>query len=133
MRLVKHAAGVRKLLVTMVLSLASLGNIGVLLFIIVFVFAIIGMVQFRYVKHTGALNSVVNFETFGRSFLLLFRLTTGAGWNDITDALSIQPPYCNDTHWQGHELPNGDCGDPVAAELFMTIFISVAFLIVINM
>jgi hypothetical protein len=60
-------------------------------------------------------------------------LTTGAGWNDITDALSIQPPYCNDTHWQGHELPNGDCGDPVAAELFMTIFISVAFLIVINM
>mmetsp|Transcript_8574 Transcript_8574/g.25632 ORF Transcript_8574/g.25632 Transcript_8574/m.25632 type:complete len:1547 (-) Transcript_8574:159-4799(-) len=133
MRLVKHAEGVRKLLVTMVLSLASLVNIGILLFVVIFVFAIIGMVQFRYVKHNGALNAVVNFETFGRSLLLLFRLSTGAGWNDITESLSVQPPYCNETHWQGQEVPNGDCGDPLAAELYMSLFIAVAFLIIINM
>eukprot|EP00041_Stephanoeca_diplocostata_P034054 m.1142368 g.1142368 ORF g.1142368 m.1142368 type:complete len:670 (-) comp24454_c0_seq3:1121-3130(-) len=129
-RLLKHAKGIRDLLITMIVSLPALFNVGVLLFMIIFVYAIIGMVLFRYVIYNGALNPIVNFETFGRSLQLMFRLCTAAGWNDITDALSVQPPYCNATY---DGLPNGNCGDPVAAKWFMSTYVGIAFLIIVNM
>ena len=62
--------------------------------LITFIYAIIGMTLFGHVKHTGALNDQVNFETFGRSMQLLFRLTTSAGWNDVLEPLLVTPPYC---------------------------------------
>lgn len=129
-RLLKHAKGIRDLLITMIVSLPALFNVGLLLFMIIFVYAIIGMVLFRYVIYNGALNPIVNFETFGRSLQLMFRLCTAAGWNDITDALSVQPPYCNATY---DGLPNGNCGDPVAAKWFMSTYVGIAFLIIVNM
>lgn len=85
---------------------------------------------FGYVKHTGALNEVVNFETFGRSFVLLFRLMTSAGWNDILDPLMIAPPDC-DPNYKG--LSNGNCGNKVVAMIYFGSFITVIFLILINM
>ena len=38
-----------------------------------FIYAIIGMTIFGNVRHQGALDDLVNFETFGRSMQLLFR------------------------------------------------------------
>ena len=54
-------------------SLPALFNIGALLSLITFIYAIIGMTLFGHVKHAGALNDQVNFETFARAMLLLFR------------------------------------------------------------
>ena len=68
--------------------------ISLFLALITFIYAIIGMTLFGHVKHTGALNDQVNFETFGRSMQLLFRLTTSAGWNDVLEPLLVTPPYC---------------------------------------
>ena len=67
------ARGIRKLLLAVVISLPALFNIGALLFLITFIYAIIGINLFGHVKHQGALDDVVNFETFGRSMMLLFR------------------------------------------------------------
>lgn len=41
--------------------------------LITFIYAIIGMTIFGHVKHQGAVDDLVNFETFGRSMQLLFR------------------------------------------------------------
>ena len=73
LRLIKAAKGIRKLLFALIVSLPALFNIGALLALITFIYAIIGMTIFGHVKHQGALDDLVNFETFGRSMQVLFR------------------------------------------------------------
>ena len=138
LRLIKAAKGIRKLLFALIISIPALFNIGALLVLFLFIFAIIGMSVFGRVKHTGALNDLVNFETFERSFLLLFRLTTSAGWNDILDPLFIQPPDCDPDYYTNPKgekvlIQNGDCGIPWLAAAYMIAFVILTFLIVINM
>lgn len=130
LRLIKAAKGIRKLLFALVVSLPALFNIGALLGLITFIYAIIGMSLFGHVKQIGALDDLTNFETFGRSMQLLFRLMTSAGWNDVLESLMIQPPYC--------ELDilgsaNGNCGHPLLAITYFTSFIIINYMIVINM
>lgn len=67
------AKGIRKLLFALVVSLPALFNIGALLALITFIYAIIGMSLFGHVKQQRALDDLVNFQTFGRSMQLLFR------------------------------------------------------------
>ncbi|XP_066996031.2 sodium channel protein 60E-like [Anabrus simplex] len=130
LRLIKAAKGIRKLLFALVVSLPALFNIGALLALITFIYAIIGMSVFGHVKQQGALDDMVNFETFGRSMQLLFRLMTSAGWNDVLESLMIQPPHCN-PHFNNQ--PNGDCGYPLLAITYFTSFIIISYMIVINM
>ena len=130
LRFYKGARGIRRLLFALVISLPALFNIGALLFLVMFIYAIIGMSSFGYVKKTGALNDVVNFETFGNSMLLLFRLSTSAGWNDVLEPLLIQPPDCDENHLG---QPYGNCGIPWLAILYFITFILSTFLIIINM
>lgn len=130
LRFYRGARGIRRLLFALVISLPALFNIGALLFLVMFIYAIIGMSSFGYVKKTGALDDVVNFETFASSMLLLFRLSTSAGWNDVLEPLLIQPPDC-DENYLGQ--PNGNCGTPWLAILYFISFILLTFLIIINM
>lgn len=130
LRFYKGARGIRRLLFALVISLPALFNIGALLFLVMFIYAIIGMSSFGYVKKTGALDELVNFETFGSSMLLLFRLSTSAGWNDVLEPLLIKPPDC-DENYLGQ--PNGNCGIPWLAILYFFTFILSTFLIIINM
>ncbi|XP_071550553.1 sodium channel protein 1 brain-like isoform X3 [Panulirus ornatus] len=130
LRLIKAAKGIRKLLFALIVSLPALFNIGALLFLITFIYAIIGMAVFGHVQRKGALDDLVNFETFGSSMMLLFRLITSAGWNDVLDPLMAQPPDCDINYM---DQPNGNCGHPVIAIVFFVSFIIINFMIVINM
>ncbi|XP_055858616.1 sodium channel protein 60E isoform X2 [Episyrphus balteatus] len=130
LRLIKAAKGIRKLLFALVVSLPALFNIGALLGLITFIYAILGMSLFGHVKLQGALDDMVNFQTFGRSMQLLFRLMTSAGWNDVLESLMIQPPDC-DPYF--NRQTNGDCGHPLLAITYFTSFIIISYMIVINM
>lgn len=130
LRFFKAADGIRRQLVALVISLPALFNIGTLLFLTLFIYAIVGMASFGHVKKQGAINDIVNFETFGQSMLVLFRLSTSAGWNEVLDSLMIQPPRC-DPDYKG--LPNGDCGQPVLAVFYMVTFILFTFMVIVNM
>ncbi|BES91366.1 Sodium channel [Nesidiocoris tenuis] len=130
LRLIKAAKGIRKLLFALVVSLPALFNIGALLALITFIYAIIGMSVFGHVKHQKALDDMVNFETFGRSMQLLFRLMTSAGWNDVLESLMVQPPHCEISF---NNQPNGNCGHPLLAITYFTSFIIISYMIVINM
>ena len=88
------------------------------------------MSNFGYVKKTGALSDVVNFETFGSSMMVLFRLATSAGWNEVLDSLMITAPDC-DPNLNG--VPNGDCGTPWVAVAYFVTFILITYLIIVNM
>ncbi|XP_066274287.1 sodium channel protein type 4 subunit alpha-like isoform X2 [Branchiostoma lanceolatum] len=132
LRLVRAAKGIRKLLFALMTSLPALFNIGLLLFLVMFIFAVFGMTSFAYVKKEGALNDMVNFETFGRSLILLFRLTTSAGWNDVLEPLMNEnPPDCDPNFPNGYW--NGDCSVAWLAVAYFVSYIILSFLIVINM
>ncbi|XP_057305572.1 sodium channel protein 1 brain-like isoform X3 [Hydractinia symbiolongicarpus] len=130
LRYFNSAKGIRRLLVALVISLPALVNIGALLFLILFIYAIIGMSNFGYVRKHGALNNVVNFETFGNSVLVLFRLASSAGWNEVLDALMVQPPDCDPNY---KNIPNGNCGSPWIAVVYLVTFILITYLIIVNM
>ena len=130
LKFLNFAKGVRQLVVALIISLPSLLNIGTLLFIIVFIYSIVGMSLFGHVKHQGSINDMENFEDFGNSMLLLFRLTTSAGWNDILESLSIEPPDC-EKDFKG--LYNGNCGWSSAAIFYLVSYVFLIYLILVNM
>lgn len=80
LRLVKGAKGIRTLLFALAMSLPALFNICLLLFLVMFIFAIFGMSFFMNVRlKPGGLDEVFNFQTFGQSMILLFQMSTSAG------------------------------------------------------
>ncbi|XP_035829755.1 sodium channel protein 1 brain [Aplysia californica] len=138
LRLIKAAKGIRKLLFALIISLPAIFNIGALLFLVMYMYAIIGMSSFGNVKINGVFDEVVNFQTFGNSFMLLLRLATAAGWNDVLEALLIKTPYCNPDYYTQPDgvlvaSSSGDCGIPYLAIPFMVTYIIIVWLIVINM
>lgn len=130
LRVLEFAKGIRQLLVALMISLPALFNIGTLLFLVLFIYAIIGMSAFGHVRNEGSMDEIVNFQTFGNSIMLLFRLSTGSGWNDVMSSLSVQPPDC-DPNYQGY--PRGNCGSPLAAATYLISYIVIVFMIIVNM
>jgi len=74
LRLVKSAKGIRTLLFSLAVSLPALFNIGLLLVLVMFIYAIFGMSFFMHVKKTKGLDDVFNFETFLQSMIVLFQV-----------------------------------------------------------
>ena len=67
------AKGIRKLLFALVVSLPALFNIGALLALIIFIYAILGMSLFGRIAKDTAVDDMFNFDTFLSSCLMLFR------------------------------------------------------------
>ncbi|GIL93485.1 hypothetical protein Vretimale_19881 [Volvox reticuliferus] len=82
-RLVRQAKGMQKLLRTLITSLPALVNVGGVMLLIFFIFAVIGVNLFAGIKHGDNLDSHANFDTFPNAMLLLFRMLTGEGWDAI--------------------------------------------------
>ncbi|NXK88432.1 SCN5A protein, partial [Formicarius rufipectus] len=133
LRLIRGAKGIRTLLFALMMSLPALFNIGLLLFLVMFIYAIFGMANFAYVKMEAGIDDMFNFQTFANSMLCLFQITTSAGWDGLLNPiLNTGPPYCDPN------LPNangsrGDCGSPAVGILFFVTYIIISFLIVVNM
>ena len=72
---------------TLLYSLPSLLNIGTLVFLAYFIFAVLGVFLFSNVPYnTGQstqFNDFNNFDTFGSALLTLFRACTGEKWQYI--------------------------------------------------
>ncbi|XP_066927937.1 sodium channel protein 1 brain-like isoform X5 [Clytia hemisphaerica] len=126
LRFFEGAKGIRKLLFTIVKSAPALSNIGTLLFLITFIYAIMGMNLFGTIAENGAITQTTNFKTFGASMCVLFRISTAAGWNAVLEGAMVQPPSCD---------PNmqGNCGNKLIAIIFFVTYIMVIVLIIINM
>ena len=133
LRLVKSAKGIRTLLFSLAVSLPALFNIGLLLFLVMFIYAIFGMSFFMHTAHTQGIDDMFNFETFGRSMIILFQISTSAGWNSVLAGLmNDQPPECDPTP-KPPEKPNGDCGNAPLGIFYLVTYLVISFLVVINM
>uniref|UniRef100_A0A3Q2UGC4 Sodium channel protein n=1 Tax=Fundulus heteroclitus TaxID=8078 RepID=A0A3Q2UGC4_FUNHE len=133
LRLIKGAKGIRTLLFALMMSLPALFNIGLLLFLVMFIFSIFGMSNFGYVKHGAGIDDMYNFETFGNSMIILFMITTSAGWDGLLLPILNYPPDC-DPYLENPGTPTtGDCGNPSVGIFFFVMYIIISFLIVVNM
>uniref|UniRef100_A0A8C3U8P7 Sodium channel protein n=2 Tax=Catharus TaxID=9184 RepID=A0A8C3U8P7_CATUS len=133
LRLIKGAKGIRTLLFALMMSLPALFNIGLLLFLVMFIFSIFGMSNFAYVKHEAGIDDMFNFETFGNSMICLFQITTSAGWDGLLLPILNRPPDCDlDKEHPGSGF-KGDCGNPSVGIFFFVSYIIISFLIVVNM
>ena len=82
-RLIPKMKGLKTLFETLVVSLPALINVGSVLILFFFIFAIMGMNLFGLVKFGENLNRHANFKDFPSSMLVLFRMATGESWNGI--------------------------------------------------
>jgi len=130
LRLVKGARGIRTLLFALAMSMPALFNICLLLFLVMFIFAIFGMSFFMTVKLRGTLDEVYNFQTFGQSMILLFQMSTSAGWDGVLNGIMDEDdcePANPETGYQGN------CGNTMVAIAYLLTYLVISFLIVINM
>ncbi|XP_062354547.1 sodium channel protein type 2 subunit alpha-like isoform X16 [Cinclus cinclus] len=134
LRLIKGAKGIRTLLFALMMSLPALFNIGLLLFLVMFIYAIFGMSNFAYVKREDGIDDMFNFETFGNSMICLFQITTSAGWNNLLNPiLNSGEPDCNPNKTHPGSSVKGDCGNPSVGIFFFVSYIIISFLVVVNM
>ncbi|KAM8946294.1 sodium channel protein type 4 subunit alpha [Pelodytes ibericus] len=134
LRLIRGAKGIRTLLFALMMSLPALFNIGLLLFLVMFIYSIFGMSNFAYVKKESGIDDIFNFETFGNSIICLFQITTSAGWDGLLNPiLNSGPPDC-DPHVENQGTAvQGNCGNPSMGIVFFCSYIIISFLIVVNM
>uniref|UniRef100_A0A8B9D9C7 Sodium channel protein n=1 Tax=Anser cygnoides TaxID=8845 RepID=A0A8B9D9C7_ANSCY len=134
LRLIKGAKGIRTLLFALMMSLPALFNIGLLLFLVMFIYAIFGMSNFAYVKREVGIDDMFNFETFGNSMICLFQITTSAGWDGLlAPILNSGKPDCDPDKPHPGSSVKGDCGNPSVGIFFFVSYIIISFLVVVNM
>uniref|UniRef100_A0A672VBS4 Sodium channel protein n=1 Tax=Strigops habroptila TaxID=2489341 RepID=A0A672VBS4_STRHB len=134
LRLIKGAKGIRTLLFALMMSLPALFNIGLLLFLVMFIYAIFGMSNFAYVKREAGIDDMFNFETFGNSMICLFQITTSAGWDGLlAPILNSGEPDCDPNKTHPGSSVKGDCGNPSVGIFFFVSYIIISFLVVVNM
>ncbi|XP_057602799.1 sodium channel protein type 7 subunit alpha [Hippopotamus amphibius kiboko] len=122
------------LLLPLMLSLPALLNIGLLIFLVMFVYAIFGMYNFAYVKKEAGINDVSNFETFGSSMLCLFQVTIFAGWDGMLNAIfNSKWSDCDPDKINPGTQVRGDCGNPFVGVIYFVSYILISWLIIVNM
>ncbi|XP_074071895.1 sodium channel protein type 9 subunit alpha-like [Macrotis lagotis] len=131
---IKGTKGIGTLLSAMMLSLPALLNIVLLFFLVMIIYAIIGMSQFAFVKKDAGINDMFNFETFGNSMLCLFQTTTFAGWDGLlAPILNTGPPDCDPEKFGSESNVNGNCGSPSFGIFYFVSFLIISFLLLVSM
>ena len=127
-RVVKKLTGLRMLFNTLIISLPGLLNIGALMFLLCFVYAILGMNLFGKVKFGENLNEDANFTNFGHSLLLLLRMVTGEAWNSVMYDCMIDTD-CD----SAADCARGECCGNDGAPLYFITFVILGTFITLNL
>ena len=96
-KIVKSVQGLRNIIRTIIYSLPSLLHIGAILFLVLFIYSVLGSFLFGTMKHEGdAINDFYNFDNFFKAFLIMFGCATGDSWyvfmNDVAQDHSVISP-----------------------------------------
>lgn len=89
--------GLRTLFNTLLSSLPAVFNVGSLLFLMFFIYAVLGMNLFGSQANLLSQNNPhANFMSFSASMLTLFRLSTSDSWDQIlqVSCSSVEPFTC---------------------------------------
>ncbi|XP_048873749.1 voltage-dependent L-type calcium channel subunit alpha-1D-like isoform X2 [Brienomyrus brachyistius] len=133
MRLVKllsRGEGIRTLLWTFVKSFQALPYVALLIAMLFFIYAVIGMQVFGKIAMVDGtqINRNNNFQTFPQAVLLLFRCATGEAWQEIMLAC-LHGKLC-DPESDYNPGEERTCGSSFAIIYFISFYMLCAFLII---
>ncbi|KAL3665815.1 hypothetical protein V7S43_009242 [Phytophthora oleae] len=137
LRLVKASKSIRQILLTLYIALPGLSNITSILFLMLFIYATMGVQIFAKVALSTNIDEHANFQDFGKGFLFLLRAATGEAWNSCMHDLASSspgcvddPPYdagmCGFNDFEGCRPLNG-CGNPIAYGFFCSFTLLVTY------
>nr|XP_033807008.1 voltage-dependent L-type calcium channel subunit alpha-1C isoform X4 [Geotrypetes seraphini] len=135
MRLVKllsRGEGIRTLLWTFIKSFQALPYVALLIVMLFFIYAVIGMQVFGKIalNDPTAINRNNNFQTFPQAVLLLFRCATGEAWQEIMLAC-LPGKKCEPESELGNSTEgDNSCGSSFAVFYFISFYMLCAFLII---
>ncbi|KER00875.1 hypothetical protein AUEXF2481DRAFT_45612 [Aureobasidium subglaciale EXF-2481] len=117
-------------------SLTSIANLLATWFVLFLVFAIAFTQTFGLTRFADGETDNQNFRTVPKALVMLFRMSSGEGWNEVmADFTSVVPPYCT----IGEHYYDGDCGSDgwamalfiswniLSMYVFMNLFISLIY------
>ncbi|XP_044016897.1 muscle calcium channel subunit alpha-1 isoform X3 [Aphidius gifuensis] len=134
MRLVKllsRGEGIRTLLWTFIKSFQALPYVALLIVMLFFIYAVIGMQVFGKIAldNETDINRNNNFQTFPQAVLILFRSATGESWQNIMLDCSYRPNEvkCDP---KSDERTAPSCGNDIAFPYFISFYVLCSFLII---
>jgi hypothetical protein len=137
-RLLRISRRFQRMLRTLVYSLPSILNIGAVLGINYFVFAVYAINVLSGVRFPlgGELGPDANFESFPAAIITLFRCSTGENFNALMHNLMLQAPYCVPagsglTDATGQPVDN--CGGTFWPPVFFILFYTITNFIMIKL
>lgn len=116
------------LFLAVVNAIPTMVNVGGLLFLIFFIYAVLGMHLMGNINPAADaefLGEHANFASFGTSLLTVFRMATGESWNGIMHDCMIQPPDCDEEA--------DECGSPMMAVFYFVSFQLIGQFIMLNL
>ncbi|XP_059352397.1 voltage-dependent T-type calcium channel subunit alpha-1G-like isoform X2 [Daphnia carinata] len=131
LKLLKMAKGIRSLLDTVMQALPQVGNLGLLFYLLFFIFAALGVELFGRLECDDehpcqGLGEHAHFANFGIAFLTLFRVATGDNWNGIMkDTLREN---CD----ASADCIKNCCVSRIIAPIFFVIFVLMAQFVLVN-
>ncbi|MED6233876.1 Voltage-dependent L-type calcium channel subunit alpha-1D [Ataeniobius toweri] len=133
MRLVKllsRGEGIRTLLWTFIKSFQALPYVALLIAMLFFIYAVIGMQVFGKIAMVDGtqINRNNNFQTFPQAVLMLFRCATGEAWQEIM--LACLPGKLCDSESDYSPGEERTCGSNFAIIYFISFYMLCAFLII---
>ncbi|XP_068628333.1 LOW QUALITY PROTEIN: voltage-dependent calcium channel type A subunit alpha-1 [Battus philenor] len=125
-KLLRQGYTIRILLWTFVQSFKALPYVCLLIAMLFFIYAIIGMQVFGNIENAPetAMNRHNNFQSFIQALMLLFRCATGESWpNIMLDCL--KPAKCDE---KAGKPPQEECGSTLAYAYFVSFIFFCSFL-----
>lgn len=154
MRLVKllsRGEGIRTLLWTFMKSFQALPYVALLIVMLFFIYAVIGMQVFGKIAldDDTAIHRNNNFQTFPQAVLVLFRSATGEAWQEVMLGCSAQSinltkigfdlflirvycaeaPACDPRSDEARNNATDHCGTEFAIPYFISFYVLCSFLV----
>ncbi|XP_017324467.1 calcium channel, voltage-dependent, L type, alpha 1S subunit, b isoform X2 [Ictalurus punctatus] len=131
-KLLNRSEGIRNLLWTFIKSFQGFPHIALIIVMLFFIYAVIGMQVFGKIALVDGneINRNNNFQTFPQAILLLFRCVTGEGWPKVMLACmsgKLCDPKSDHGSTPGEEY---SCGTNFAVFYFLSFNMLCAFLII---
>jgi hypothetical protein len=97
--------GLRRMFNTLIMSAPAMFNVGSLLFLVIFVYGVLGMNLFGLEPRMEQARHA-HFRTIGASLLLMFRVFTGDDWLIVMRTTSGCNAFGYDCDWHKVRTPN---------------------------
>ena len=89
-KLFKQFKQLKIIFVTIEYTMSAMLNVGMLMMLIIYLFAVIGVQLFADIKINEPMSELTNFQTLPKAYLTLYMVLTRDRWNDLLEALSLE-------------------------------------------